>query len=372
MLPPMRTGKMNRGGPRVLAGAMALKAWLLAAGVLSGCVSPDGAKPTDAVEAAAVRDEAPTWTLVIHGGAGTIEPGEDDSLAARYRDSLGRALDAGTAILAANGSALDACEAAVRVLEDNELFNAGRGGALTRDGTAELDASIMDGSTLKCGAVTGVTTVRHPITLARKVMENTRFILFSGVGAERLADQYGVERVENAWFITPRRQQMLEDLLKPKAVSSVQCDEGGHTADTQTREARTGTVGAVARDSMGRLAAATSTGGLTGKLPGRVGDSPLIGSGNYANRTVAVSCTGTGEQYIRHGVARGVAARMDYAKDSLQSATDYFIFTALNKDDGGLIAVDAKGNVATPFSTVGMYRGVATSKGRREVKIWKE
>lgn len=360
----MHTGKKNRGGSRAFAGAMALAAGLLAVAWLGACTSPDsGAKRGDAPIAAGVRDAAPTWTLAIHGGAGTIEPGEDDALAVRYRESLRRALDAGSAVLAANGSALDACEAAVRVLEDDELFNAGRGGALTRDGTAELDASIMDGSTLKCGAVTGVTTVRNPVTLARKVMENTRFILFAGAGAERLADQYGVERVENAWFITPRRRQMLDEVLKPKAVSSR--DEDG-------RAARTGTVGAVARDSAGRLAAATSTGGLTGKLPGRVGDSPLIGAGNYANATVAVSCTGTGEQYIRHGVARGVAARMDYARDTLEGATNFFIFTALNKDDGGLIAVDAKGNVATPFSTIGMYRGVADSKGRREVKIWKE
>lgn len=303
------------------------------------------------------------WTLVIHGGAGTIEPGEDAALAARYRESLAKALDAGSAVLAGNGSALDACEAAVRVLEDDELFNAGRGAALTRDGTAELDASIMDGSTLKCGAVTGVTTVRHPVTLARKVMENTRHILFAGAGAERLADQYGVERVENSWFITPRRRQMLDEMLHPKATSM---------RAVTTNEPRMGTVGAVARDSKGRLAAATSTGGLTGKLSGRVGDSPLIGAGNYANATVAVSCTGSGEQFIRHGVARGVAARMDYAKDSLDAATSYFIFTALNKEDGGMIAVDAKGNVATPFSTVGMYRGVADSKGRHEVKIWKE
>lgn len=348
----------------MLTGVLALAAGLLAAGLLSGCVSSNSdGKRTDAAKAAAVQDAATNWTLVIHGGAGTIEPGEDDALAARYRESLGKALDAGTAVLAANGSALDACEAAVRVLEDDELFNAGRGGALTRDGTAELDASIMDGSTLKCGAVTGVTTVRHPVTLARKVMENTRHILFAGAGAERLADQYGVERVENAWFITPRRRQMLEEMLNPKAVSACEAD---------VNAARMGTVGAVARDSAGRLAAATSTGGLTGKLPGRVGDSPLIGAGNYANATVAVSCTGTGEQYIRHGVARGVAARMDYAKDTLESATNFFIFTALNKDDGGLIAVDAKGNVATPFSTVGMYRGMADSRGRREVKIWKE
>lgn len=355
---------MNRGGSRVLIGVLALAAGLLAAGLLSGCVSSNSdGKRTDAAKAAAVQDAAPNWTLVIHGGAGTIEPGEDDALAVRYRESLGRALDAGAAVLAANGSALDACEAAVRLLEDDELFNAGRGGALTRDGTAELDASIMDGSTLKCGAVTGVTTVRHPVTLARKVMENTRHILFAGAGAERLADQYGVERVENAWFITPRRRRMLEEMLNPKAVSACEAD---------VNAARMGTVGAVARDSAGRLAAATSTGGLTGKLPGRVGDSPLIGAGNYANATVAVSCTGTGEQYIRHGVARGVAARMDYAKDSLEGATNFFIFTALNKDDGGLIAVDAKGNVATPFSTIGMYRGMADSRGRREVKIWKE
>lgn len=360
MLRPMHDFHGVLGCRKVLA----IVAMAAMAAVLVGCASGSGARtaPTSAGNAA-VRESTPSWTLVIHGGAGTIEPGEDPALEARYRESLARALDAGTAVLRADGSAMDACEAAIRVLEDDELFNAGRGAALTRDGTAELDASIMDGSTLKCGAVTGVTTVRHPVSLARKVMENTRHILFAGAGAERLADQYGVERVENTWFVTPRRRQMLDELLQPKTTTS---------RGVSANEPRMGTVGAVARDSKGRLAAATSTGGLTGKIPGRVGDSPLIGAGNYANATVAVSCTGTGEQYIRHGVARGVAARMDYAKDSLQGATDYFIFTALNKDDGGLIAVDAKGNVATPFSTVGMYRGIADSKGRREVKIWKE
>jgi beta-aspartyl-peptidase (threonine type) len=303
------------------------------------------------------------WAIAIHGGAGTIEPTDDPQLARAYRESLRRALDAGADILAASGSALDACEAAVRILEDDELFNAGRGAALNREGIAELDAAIMDGSTLRAGAVTGVTTVRNPVSLARRVMSDTRHILLAGPGAERFADATGLERVDNSWFVTPRRRKMLDDALaaEPRAATA-------HT----TPAARFGTVGAVARDSSGRLAAATSTGGLTAKLPGRVGDAPLIGAGTYANARVAISCTGTGEQFIRHGVARGIASRAELLNEPIDAAASHFIHSVLNPDDGGLIAVDASGRVATPFSTIGMYRGIADSNGRRDVAIWKD
>jgi len=319
------------------------------------------------------RDK-PTWAIAIHGGAGTLDPSEDPALAEQYKISLGRALDAGTAILSAGGTSLDACIAAVRMLEDDELFNAGRGAALTREGKAELDAAIMDGSTLKAGAVSGVTTVKNPVGLARLVMEQTRFILLAGAGAERFADSMSVERVPNEYFITERRKKMLEELLQPSrpaVMNNWSVDERVAKHDTIRPEMRMGTVGCVAMDASGKLAAATSTGGLTGKLPGRVGDAPQIGAGTYANAMVAISCTGSGEQFIRHGVARGVASRMELTKESVAVASEHFIFRVLKPDDGGMIAIDANGRIATPFSTVGMYRGVADSKGLREVKIWK-
>jgi L-asparaginase / beta-aspartyl-peptidase len=291
---------------------------------------------------------SPDWVLVIHGGAGTLDPDASPAELQAYRQSLAAALAAGSAVLSAGGSSVDAVEAAVRVMEDDPGFNAGKGAALTIDGRAELDAAIIDGSTMKAGAVTGVTTVKNPISLARMVKEKTRFILFARDGAERFADEQRVERVDNSWFVTPRRQKMLDE----------------HKAQLQTRSSidqpsTFGTVGALALDIQGRLAAATSTGGLTGKMFGRIGDSPLIGSGTYANAFVAVSCTGTGEQFIRHAVASTLAARIELKGESVDQAANHMIHNVLNKDDGGLIALDRHGHVAMPYSTVGMYRGVA-------------
>jgi beta-aspartyl-peptidase (threonine type) len=321
------------------------------------------------------------WAIAIHGGAGAIRKGETPELEPRYREAMRRVLDEGKRRLAAGDAALDVCESLVRMLEDDELFNAGRGAVLTERGEAELDAAIMDGPTMRAGAVAGVKTVRHPIALARLVMERTPHVLLIGEGAEVFATEAGVERVSNEWFITPRRREQLERELKRKASEKASADSPAQREGDQgnpihrlepTPDARFGTVGVVALDRGGRLAAATSTGGMTAKRPGRVGDAPLIGSGTYANATVAVSCTGTGEQFIRHAVASGIAARMELAGESVERAASHYVFGALNAGDGGLIAVDRRGRIAMPYSSAGMYRATADSNGRDEVRIWEE
>ena len=319
----------------------------------------------------------PRWAIAIHGGAGAIKKGEAPELEPRYREAMRRVLDEGKKRLAAGESSLDVCEALVRMLEDDELFNAGRGAVLTERGEVELDAAIMNGATMTAGAVAGVKTVRHPISLARRVMEKTPHVLLIGDGAEAFATEAGVERVSNDWFITPRRREQLERELKRRdgEKKSAGTMDGGGPHDGRvdaTPDTRFGTVGVVALDHAGRLAAATSTGGMTGKRPGRVGDAPLIGSGTYANNTVAVSCTGTGEQFIRHAVASGIAARMQLAGESVERATGHYVFRVLNPGDGGLIAVDRGGRIAMPYSSAGMYRAAADSAGRDEVRIWEE
>lgn len=301
-----------------------------------------------------------TWAVAIHGGAGTIDRDAPPEQIAAYRAALAQALDEAKARLARGDSSLDVCEAVVRTLEDNEIFNAGRGAALNEQGRAELDASIMDGSTLRCGAVAGVRTVKNPISLARAVMEQTRHVLLIADGAEQFAASIGQPLVSPDYFITPRRQQMLKKALeKPGA----RADFPGVTF---------GTVGCVALDSRGRLAAATSTGGMTAKKWGRVGDSPIIGAGNYADAHAAVSGTGTGEEFIRHGVARTIAARVALRGESLAQAAVHLVHKTLRPDDGGVIAVDARGNIAMPFNSEGMYRACADSTGRSEVRIWEE
>ncbi|NUQ68444.1 MAG: isoaspartyl peptidase/L-asparaginase [Phycisphaerales bacterium] len=301
-----------------------------------------------------------TWAVAIHGGAGTIDRNTPPEQAAAYLASLTRALDEATTRLARGESSLDVCEAVVRLLEDDELFNAGRGAALNEKGQAELDASIMDGATLRCGAVAGVRTVKNPITLARAVMEQTRHVLLISDGAEQFAASIHTPLVDPSYFVTPRRQQMLKKALeKPGA----RADHPGVTY---------GTVGCVVLDSKGNLAAATSTGGMTAKKWGRVGDSPILGAGNYADQYAAISGTGTGEEFIRHGVARMIAARVALKNETLAQAADHLVHKTLRPDDGGVIAVDAKGNIAMPFNSEGMYRACADSTGKREVRIWED
>jgi len=301
------------------------------------------------------------FAIAIHGGAGTLS--RKNMSPARENDyvaGLGAALDAGHAVLAGGASSLDATIAAVRVLEDNPLFNAGRGAVLNADGTAELDASVMDGRTLGAGAVTGLQHVRNPIELARLVMDKSPHVMLVGAGAEEFARLQGVEMVSNEYFRTPARQHQLERSLR------------GHVARENELEAF-GTVGAVALDSAGNVAAATSTGGMTGKRWGRVGDSPVIGAGTYANNAgCAVSATGHGEYFIRAVVAHDISAQVEYLEIPLAQAVDNVLgkMKALG-GNGGVIAIDRKGGVVLEFNSEGMFRGVRTSEGLREIAIYR-
>ena len=308
---------------------------------------------------ASARDR---WAIAIHGGAGTMNPDGDQARLRAYKDAMASALALGEGMIAEGAAALDVCEAVVRSLEDNPMFNAGKGAVFNEKGEHELDASIMDGSTMRCGAVAGVRTVRHPITLARKVMTETRHVLLAGAGAEKFADVADVERVENTFFDTDGRRRSLQRMLRERART-------GSLVPTD-RRFDYGTVGCVVLDRAGRLAAATSTGGMTGKKWGRVGDTPILGAGNYADDYAAISCTGTGEEFIRHGVARSVTARMQLGRQTLADAAGAVVHAVLQRGDGGLIAVDREGNVATPFNTTGMYRASANWRGVREVAIF--
>jgi len=312
--------------------------------------------------------------LAVHGGAGTILPENlTPELEARCRAGLERALRAGWGQMEKGGSALDAVTVAVRVLEDDPLFNAGRGAVFTSDGRNELDAAVMDGQTGNAGAVTGVQTVRNPVTLARAVMERTPFVLLSGAGADALAAEWNLETVPPSYFWTEARWAQL---LKQRERESAS-DGGGASngyAVSLSEDNKFGTVGAVARDAHGNLAAATSTGGMTNKRYGRVGDSPLIGAGTWAdNATCAVSATGHGEYFIRAVVAHDIAARMAYAGVSLQEAANAVVNGALAErgGEGGVIALDAHGNAALPFNSAGMYRGWITDKGEFSVAIYR-
>ncbi|MGV3523235.1 MAG: isoaspartyl peptidase/L-asparaginase family protein [Candidatus Sericytochromatia bacterium] len=301
----------------------------------------------------------PPIALAIHGGAGTWEKVKmTPERRKTYEHDLTQALQAGYAVLKTGGSSLDAVEASVRVLEDSPLFNAGKGAVFTHDGTHELDASIMDGKTLAAGAVAGVKHIRNPISLARAVMEKSPHVLLAGSGAEAFAQSQGFALVEGSYFDTPEKWQLLQEVQAEEAKAKVR-----------------GTVGAVALDRAGNLAAATSTGGMTNKRWGRVGDSPIIGAGTYANNaTCAVSATGHGEYFIRSVVAHDISALMAYGKLSLKAAADEVVMRKL-KDlggEGGVIAVDRQGNVTTPFNTEGMYRGWVTREGQLQVKIYNE
>lgn len=298
--------------------------------------------------------DARDWKLVIHGGAGVIEPSRTTpETDAAIRAALNRSLDSGSKILASGGSALDAVEAAVLVLEDDPNFNAGRGAVFTWDETHELDASIMDGRTRAAGAVASVTASKNPIRVARAVMEKSPHVLLSGNGADQFSKEQGFEQVPNGYFSTPRRRQQLQE-FKSTDVSALEV------------EYKYGTVGAVALDTNGHVAAATSTGGTTGKRWGRVGDSPIIGAGTYADdRACAVSATGAGEYFIRAAVAHEICAQIRHNGQSGQAAADLVMaeVKALG-GDGGVIVVTPKGEMAWSFNTVGMYRGKADPESR--------
>lgn len=304
------------------------------------------------------------YVLVIHGGAGTILRSQrTPELEQRYKVALEQALSVGQAILEKGGKALDAVEASVRVLEDNPLFNAGKGAVFTHDGRNELDAAIMDGRTLAAGSVAGVTIIRNPITAARAVMEKSEHVLLSGKGAEQFAKEQGLECVDPSYFYTPERWRSLQRALERDSVKQLKqvamFNKGADELELIKKD-RYGTVGAVALDMQGNLAAATSTGGMNNKKWGRIGDAPIIGAGTYANNaTAAISCTGWGEYYIRLVMAKTICDQLEYANRTLQEATQEMVMEKLPKlgGDGGLIAVDKNGNIAMPFCTEGMYRG---------------
>ncbi len=302
-----------------------------------------------------VGNERPAWRLVIHGGAGVIQrdrltPEQD----AAIRAALDRALQAGSAVLERGGSALDAVEAAVQLLEDDPNFNAGRGAVFTYEGSIEHDAAIMDGRDRRAGAVTGSTHTRHPVTLARRVMENSPHVFLRGLGADQFSVEQGLEQVPNEYFHTPERRRQWEEFRARPSAEAFDID------------LKYGTVGAVALDREGNVAAATSTGGLTGKRWGRIGDSPIIGAGTYAdNRACAVSATGAGEFFIREGVAHEICARLRFTRDSAQQAADTVMaeMRALG-GTGGVIVVTPGGDSIYSFNTPGMYRGQASPAGR--------
>ena len=308
-----------------------------------------------------------TPVIAIHGGAGTLSRSHiSPEQEASYHSALDNILRAAQQLLASGGSALDAVSMAVEMLEDCPLFNAGLGAVFTRDATHELDAAVMNGSDLRAGAVAGVSHIRRPVRAARAVMEHSEHVLLIGAGAEKFAQDCGLELVAPDFFSTEPR---LAQLRLAQASQQTVLDHDGASAMSFRAPAspldesrKFGTVGAVACDAQGNVAAATSTGGMTNKRPGRVGDTPLIGAGTYAdNRTAAVSCTGTGEMFIRTATAYDVCARMAYGGQTLQDATQQVVMQSLPAigGKGGLIAVDAQGNLSLSFNTEGMYRGYA-------------
>jgi beta-aspartyl-peptidase (threonine type) len=314
--------------------------------------------------------ETKKFGLVIHGGAGTIERSNMTPEKEReYRAGLERALAAGYEILKRGGSSLDAVEAAVRVLEDDPRFNAGRGSVFTSAGTNEMDAAIMDGRTLAAGAVAVLKHVKNPISLARLVMEKSGHVMIDGEGAEAFAKENGIKLVDRKYFFTQERWDALQ---KIKAAEKKRAGGAGK-AFIITDQDRHGTVGAVARDKSGNLAAATSTGGTTNKRPGRVGDSPVIGAGTYANNaTCAVSATGDGEYFIRASVGHDLSALMEYKGMSLKDAAQAVLDKVARLGGaGGLVAIDGDGNATLPFNTAGMYRGHVGPDGKLVVEIYK-
>lgn len=324
---------------------------------------------------------AARWALVAHGGAGVIEKGDLKPEQERaYREAMARVAEAGAAVLKAGGGAMDAVEAAVRLFEDDPLFNAGRGAVFTAEGAIELDASVMDGASRAAGAVAGLTRTRHPISAARAVMEHSAHVFLGGEGAEAFARSRGLETVEPGWFFTERRWKSLVRELErqglPVPPRPAWAPDGADArAALAHDEGKRGTVGVVALDADGNVAAGTSTGGVTAKRFGRVGDSPIIGAGTYAsNAAAAVSCTGAGEYFIRLAVARTICALVELKGLSLQAACDVVVqdeLTALG-GEGGVIAVAPDGAMAWSFNSSGMYRARIAADRPLEVGIYKD
>jgi beta-aspartyl-peptidase (threonine type) len=311
------------------------------------------------------------YTLVIHGGAGTILKEEmTEEKEKDYKDCLEEALAAGYQILEQGGSALDAVKEALVVMEDNVLFNAGRGSVFTNEGKQEMDAAIMDGSNLKAGAVAGVNNIKNPIVLALAVMQNSEHVLLCGQGAMDFAKAQNIETESDDYFFSQFR---FDQLQAAKELGTVIMDHHTNQKDNLLKDKKLGTIGAAACDQHGNIAAATSTGGMTNKKWGRVGDSPLIGAGTYANNTTcAISCTGHGELFIRAVAAYDVSCLMEYAGLSLQAAAEKVVLDKLVKlgGEGGLVGVDREGNPVLCFNSAGMYRGVKSSNGLHQVAIY--
>jgi beta-aspartyl-peptidase (threonine type) len=313
---------------------------------------------------AAMNALAAEPVFVIHGGAGVVAKEVTPEKEKAIRADLQRALETGYAVLTSGGSSLDAVSRAIVLLEDSPLFNAGKGAVFNHDGRNELDASIMDGATLRAGSVANVHKVKNPILLARAVMEKSQHVMLVGDGAEAFAESIGMTLVDPKYFYTQERWQQLQDALKAEQAEKVDPAKAPHH----------GTVGAVALDKAGHLAAGTSTGGMTNKRYGRVGDSPVIGAGTYANAKCAVSATGWGEFYIRANAAHDICARVEYRNAPVAQAADEVVMGVVPKlgGDGGVIALDADGNFATPFNTEGMYRGWIDRDGKMHIAIFPE
>ncbi len=356
--------------------------------VTTGPVNAQSASPDAAASAASASPAASSAAdgpvaIVIHGGAGTIRR---DNMSAEketaYREALNRALSAGHDVLTGGGSAVDAVVAAITTMEDDSLFNAAKGAVFTSETTVELDASIMNGETRQAGALTGVKHIRNPIELARTIMNESVHVMLAQEGAETFAKQQGFEMVPNEYFYTERRRRAAERARENGPTGDVRLPDSydPETAeeDAPLDEEKFGTVGAVALDQNGNIAAGTSTGGTTNKRFGRIGDSPIIGAGTYAdNETCGVSATGHGEYFIRAAAAHSVAARMKFGDLSLAEAARITVMEELpamppNGGSGGLIALDAEGNIAMPFNTSGMYRGYVDTAGNQVVKIYED
>ncbi len=322
---------------------------------------------------AVAQESRAEWAIAVHGGAGTARPEDVGSDRERqFRETLTEALSAGGEILAAGGSALDAVETAIRIMEDSPLFNAGKGAVFNHDGRNELDASIMDGATLEAGAVASVHHVKNPITLARRVMDSSPHVLMGGAGAEEFALEQGIELVPTSYFFTESRWRSLQRALEAEQSA----DARGSAELRSTGElGATGTVGVVALDMNGDLAAGTSTGGRTNKRYGRIGDSPIVGAGTYAdNDACAVSGTGHGEFFITNAVAFDICARVRYLDETIGDSADYVVMGVLVEQsaDGGVIAMDPDGDVAMPFNTSAMLRGYLRAGAEAEVAIFRD
>ena len=302
------------------------------------------------------------WAIALHGGAGYYPKDAPEEKVQAYMESLEEALEIGSSILNDGGSALDAVEATIKYLENNELYNAGRGAVFTDEGKNELDAAIMDGMNKNAGAITGVTTVKNPISLARKVMEESDHVFFAGEGAERFADQTNLERVENEYF-------RVEEKYKQWKTRNAGVGFNGNLKDNAWKM---GTVGCVALDKDGNLVAGTSTGGMTNKKFGRVGDVPIIGSGTYANEFVAVSATGWGERIMLNVSAHALASYMEFKKASLRESMNYVVEDLLNPKEAGFIAVDRFGNFSMKTNTGSMFRAAKDSEGNKVAAIWED